>query len=279
MTSTRFKRAAPRASPPWELRFVRPPYANLEANGGLPARAEPGTLAFIRLAGVDPAADLRWIRRAEKEIGPCPIILEVMGLSGPDERVGGNPPSLPPFLPPSLATSFGLLTSRAGLRGVHLTTLGPAQRNEVRHCMTSTVDLVRSARLWLYRTHPELGDAAADAAVQCIGEGAEIPDSVGASQASRRTAARYLSSAGLPPPSLLRAVGRLLPPILELQANPGLPVPVVARPLFPTEQAWKKALRRLIGGSVEGIRACWGVEAALARSFNRWRGWDAIGHF
>ena len=190
-------------------------------------------------------------------------------------------PFLPSFLlsslSPALATAFGDLTRRAGLRGIRLTTLGPAERSEVRRCLASTVGLLQSVRLWLYRTHPALRADAAEIAIQCIGEGAEEQDAVGRFGMSARTATRSLASAGLPPPALLRAVGRLLPPVLALQAAPSLRLAHVARPEFPSEEAFKKALRRVVGGSLGDLRACWGAEPVLARGFDLWREGDRIG--
>jgi hypothetical protein len=43
------------------------------------------------------------------------------------------------------------------------------------------------------------------------------------------------------------------------------------------EEAFKKALRRVVGGSLGEIRACWGAEPVLARACNLWRDGDRIG--
>ena len=50
-----------------------------------------------------------------------------------------------------------------------------------------------------------------------------------------------------------------------------------ARPLFPSEEAFKKALRRVVGGSLGDLRSCWGAEPVLARAFDLWREVDRIG--
>lgn len=254
---------------------MRAPYADLEVNHGLPCPDSAGTLA-LRSPEVDLTVPLHRVLRAERETGPCPIILEVMAIRRPDGDVE-NPSFLTSSLSPALATAFGDLTRRAGLRGIRLTTLGPAERREVRRCLASTVGLLQSVRLWLYRTHPGLRADAAEMAIQCIGEGAEEQDAVGRFGMSARTATRSLASAGLPPPSLLRAVGRLLPPVLALQAAPSLRLAHVARPEFPSEEAFKKALRRVVGGSLGDLRACWGAEPVLARGFDLWREGDRIG--
>jgi hypothetical protein len=84
MTSSRLSRTPRLTSPPWELRFVRPPYADLELNHGPLARDSPGTLAILRLPEVDLTSPLHWVLRAKRETGPCPIILEVMAIRRPD---------------------------------------------------------------------------------------------------------------------------------------------------------------------------------------------------
>ena len=137
--------------------------------------------------------------------------------------------------------------------------------------------MLQSARLWLYRTHPGLRGDAADIAIQCIGEGAEEQDAVGGFTRSTRTARRVLAFAGLPPLALLRAAGRLLPPILALQADSRLRLADAARPLFASEEVFKKAFRRVVGGSLGELRACWGAEPVLARAFESWREGDRIG--
>lgn len=251
-------------TPRWHLRFVPPPYPDLDADGGESARHEPGSLAIIRVAEVDPAAPLLWLREAARQAGPCALLLEVMGI-----REGSGEAVLPPSLPPSLVAAFGDLSRRAGVRGVRLTTLGPADRTTVRRCLTSRTGLMEAARMWLRRARPDITRDIIDLAIRYIGEGAEDGDALGLLRISERTARRHLSSSSLPAPAQLRAIGRLLPPLLALQSNPSLTLRDVARPAFSYADAFKIALHRSLGMGAAKARHAWGVEAVLARTLSR----------
>lgn len=98
MTTSSPTRTSRAASLPWELRFVRPPYADLQVNHGLPCPDSAGTLGILTLPEVDLTAPLHRVLRTERETGPCPIILEVMAMLGPAGDAE-NTSFLPSFLP------------------------------------------------------------------------------------------------------------------------------------------------------------------------------------
>lgn len=241
------------ASQGWHLRFVRPPYAkldDLEAGEREADGVGPGTLAILRLDVSDPGVNLDLVRHALRKSGICPLILEIRIFA--------------PLSPSTMldGAAFLDLARRAGQRGVRLVALSPLDRRELRERLTSTVGLIGAVRQWVQRSHSHLGEDEVALVVRYLAEGANDEDAAGVRLIPERTARGILSRSDLPPPVRLRAIGRLLRPVLRLQEDPGLPS---ARPL-------RIAIRRTLGVGVSEVREAWGPEKLLDLGFRQGRG-------
>jgi hypothetical protein len=239
-----------------QLRFVPPPYEELEGDEGGASEVVPGTLAILRLEVSDPRVSLEPVRPALQRSGSFPLILEFAPF----------PPSPTPTFE---GAAFLDLARRAGLRGVRLIALSPLKRRELRERLTSTVGLMGPVKQWVRRSHPHLGEDEVGVVVQYLAEGANDEDGFGLGLIPERTARGILSRSHLPPPVRLRAIGRLLRPILSLRGDPERTLASVASSSGTSVHSLRTAVRRTLGVGILELRKAWGPEKVLHLGFKQ----------